>query len=114
LIRRVTVDLTGLPPTAEEVEGYLSDRSDRSYEKVVDRLLASPAYGERWARHWLDVVRFGESTGYEQNHLRENAWPYRDYVIRAFNEDKPYPQFIAEQLAGDVIGKGDPKLEVAT
>lgn len=114
LIRRVTVDLTGLPPTPEEVAAFLQDRSPNAYEKVVDRVLASPAYGERWGRHWLDVVRYGESNGYEQNHLRSNAWPYRDYVIRAFNDDKPYPQFIAEQLAGDVIGKGDSKVEVAT
>jgi len=114
LIRQVTVDLTGLPPTPGEVESYLSDRSDRSYENLVDRLLASPAYGERWARHWLDVVRFGESTGYEQNHLRNNAWPYRDYVIRSLNEDKPYDRFVSEQLAGDVLGKGDPNIEPAT
>ena len=114
LIRRVTIDLTGLPPTPEEVAAYLADRSERSYEKLVDRLLASPAYGERWARHWLDVVRFGESTGYEQNHLRDNAWPYRDYVIRSFNEDKPFDRFILEQLAGDVLGNGDPNIEAAT
>src|SRR5687768_14565787 len=103
LIRRVTIDLTGLPPTPEEIQSYLSDKSEKSYDRVVDRLLASPAYGERWARHWLDVVRFGESTGYEQNHLRNTAWPYRDYVIRAFNEDKPYNAFVREQLAGDVL-----------
>ncbi|HLK59823.1 MAG TPA: DUF1553 domain-containing protein [Chthonomonadaceae bacterium] len=114
LLRRVTLDLTGLPPTPSEISAFLADTSPNAYEKVVDRLLASPAYGERWARHWLDVVRYGESMGYEQNHLRPNAWPYRDYVIRAFNEDKPYPQFITEQLAGDVVGKGDPKVETAT
>jgi len=114
LLRRVTIDLTGLPPTPEEVSAFLNDRSPDAYEKVVDRLLASPAYGERWARHWLDVVRYGESHGYEQNHLRPNAWPYRDYVIRAFNEDKPYTQFVTEQLAGDVTGKGDPNVEAAT
>jgi uncharacterized protein DUF1549/uncharacterized protein DUF1553/F5/8 type C domain-containing protein/cytochrome c len=114
LLRRVTVDLTGLPPAPEEVSAFLADRSPDAYEKVVDRLLASPAYGERWAQHWLDVVRYGESNGYEQNHLRPNAWPYRDYVIRAFNEDRPYDRFIAEQLAGDVLGKGDPRIEVAT
>ena len=90
LLRRVTIDLTGLPPTPAEVHAFLADKSPNAYEKVVDRLLASPAYGERWGRHWLDVVRYGESHGYEQNHLRPNAWPYRDYVIRAFNEDKPY------------------------
>ena len=114
LIRRVTVDLTGLPPTPEEVEAFLTDRSPNAYEKVVERLLASTAYGERWGRHWLDVVRFGESHGYEQNHLRPNAWPYRDYVIRAFNEDRPFDRFIHEQLAGDEVGKGDPWADVAT
>jgi hypothetical protein len=114
LLRRVTIDLTGLPPTPEELDAFLADSSPNAYEKVVDRLLASPAYGERWARHWLDVVRYGESHGYEQNHLRPNAWPYRDYVIRALNEDRPYDRFIAEQLAGDVLGKGDPHIEAAT
>lgn len=114
LLRRVTLDLTGLPPTPQEIHAFLKDTSPNAYEKVVERLLASPAYGERWGRHWLDIVRFGESHGYEQNHLRPNAWPYRDYVIRAFNEDKPYDRFIAEQLAGDVVGKGDPTIEPAT
>jgi hypothetical protein len=114
LIRRVTVDLTGLPPTPEEIQAFISDTAPNAYQKVVERLLASPAYGERWGRHWLDVVRFGESQGYEQNHLRANAWPYRDYVIRSFNEDKPYDRFVKEQLAGDVLGKGDPNVEVAT
>jgi hypothetical protein len=114
LLRRVTFDLTGLPPTPAEVERFLADASPDAYEKVVDRLLASPAYGERWARHWLDVVRFGESNGYEQNHLRLNAWPYRDYVIRAFNADKPFDEFVIEQLAGDAVGRGDPDSEAAT
>lgn len=114
LLRRVTVDLTGLPPTLEEIHAFLKDTSPTAYERVVDRLLASPAYGERWGRHWLDVVRYGESHGYEQNHLRPNAWVYRDYVIRAFNTDKPYNQFVLEQLAGDVIGKGKPEVEPAT
>ena len=114
LLRRVTVDLTGLPPTPAEVQSFLADRSPDSYTRVVDRLLASPAYGERWGRHWLDVVRYGESHGYEQNHLRPNAWPYRDYVIRAFNEDKPYNAFVTEQLAGDIVGKGSPDIAVAT
>ncbi|HZP85029.1 MAG TPA: DUF1549 domain-containing protein, partial [Chthonomonadaceae bacterium] len=114
LLRRVTMDLTGLPPTPAERDAFLKDTRPDAYTKVVDRLLASPAYGERWGRHWLDVVRYGESHGYEQNHLRPNAWPYRDYVIRAFNQDKPYPQFIAEQLAGDVLGKGDPDVGAAT
>lgn len=114
LLRRVTFDMTGLPPTLEEVEAFLKDLSANAYEKVVDRLLASPAYGERWARHWLDVVRFGESHGYEQNHLRPNAWHYRDYVIRSLNEDKPYDRMITEQLAGDLLAKGDPEIEAAT
>jgi len=114
LIRRVTVDLTGLPPTPDEIDAFLKDRSPNAYEKVVDRLLASTAYGERWARHWLDVVRYGESNGYEQNHLRMNAWPYRDYVIRAFNQDKPWTDFVVEQLAGDYVGKGNPDVEAAT
>jgi hypothetical protein len=100
-IQRVTVDLTGLRPTAAEIDAFVADRSTDAYEKLVDRLLASPHYGERWGRHWLDVVRFGESAGYEVNPPRLNAWPYRDYVIRAFNRDIPYPQFIREQLAGE-------------
>ena len=104
LIRRVTFDLTGLPPTPEEIDAFVKDDSADAYEKVVDRLLAAPEYGERWGRHWLDVVRFAESHGYEMNTLRPNAWPYRDYVIRAFNEDIPYPQFVREQLAGDALG----------
>jgi hypothetical protein len=114
LLRRITVDVTGLPPTAEEMEAFLADRSPNAWERVVDRLLASPAYGERWARHWLDVVRYGESNGYEQNHVRPNAWPYRDYVIRSFNEDKPYNRFVTEQLAADVVSPNDPNTEAAT
>ncbi|MCW3094871.1 MAG: hypothetical protein JWL77_489 [Chthonomonadaceae bacterium] len=114
LLRRVSIDLTGLPPTPAEVRAFLADSSPNAYEKAVDRLLASPAYGERWGRHWLDVVRYGESHGYEQNHLRPNAWPYRDYVIRSFNQDKPFDQFVTEQLAGDVVAKGDPDIQVAT
>src|SRR5207253_7097797 len=103
-IRRVTVDLTGLLPTPEEVSAFERDSSPLAYEKLVDRLLASPAFGERWARHWLDVVRFAESHGYEMNTLRPNAWPYRDYVIRAFNEDRPFARFVKDQLAGDSAG----------
>src|SRR5439155_4747246 len=107
-------DLTGLPPTPEEVDAFVNDRSPDAYEKLVDRLLASPAYGERWGRHWLDVVRFAESHGYEMNTLRPNAWPYRDYVIAAFNEDRPFPQFVREQLAGDVTVKDNPLKSAAT
>src|SRR6266576_5346089 len=106
LIRRATFDLLGLPPTPEEVEAFLRDHAADAYERLIDRLLASPHYGERWARHWLDVVRFAESHGYEMNTLRPNAWPYRDYVIRAFNEDRPYPRFVQEQIAGDVFFPG--------
>lgn len=114
LLRRVTLDLTGLPPTPEEIAAFVADRAPNAYEKVVDHLLASPAYGECWGQHWLDVIRYGESNGYERNHTRPNAWPFRDYVIQSFNDDKPYNRFITEQLAGDVVGKGDPKTEVAT
>ena len=105
LIRRLYFDLVGLPPTPEEVRAFERDRSPDAYEQLVEKLLASPHYGERWARHWLDVVRFAETTGFEMNPPRPNAWPYRDYVIRAFNEDKPYDRFIHEQLAGDVLGE---------
>ena len=93
-IRRVTLDLTGLLPSPEEMDSFVKDTAADAYGKLIDRLLASPAYGERWARHWLDVVRFAESHGYEMNTLRPDAWPYRDYVIRALNRDTPYPQFV--------------------
>jgi mono/diheme cytochrome c family protein len=112
LLRRVTYDLTGLPPTAAESKAFVNDPSPNAYEKLVDRLLTSPRYGEQWGRHWLDVVRFGESTGYEINHLIDNAWPFRDYVIRSFNEDKPFDRFITEHLAGDAVGAGDPAAEM--
>ena len=87
LARRLTFDLTGLPPTPGEVKAFIEDASPNAYEKLVDRLLASPAYGERWARHWLDVVHFGETHGYDKDKPRNNAWPYRDYVIRSLNAD---------------------------
>ncbi|MDB6138079.1 MAG: hypothetical protein JWO94_1151 [Verrucomicrobiaceae bacterium] len=106
LIRRVFFDLTGLPPSPEEVRAFVSDHSAQAYEHLVDRLLESPRYGERWARHWLDVVHYGETHGYDKDKPRPNAWPYRDYVIRAFNQDKPYARFIQEQLAGDVLYPG--------
>jgi mono/diheme cytochrome c family protein len=105
LIRRLCFDLIGLPPTPEEVREFEHDNSPGAYERLVNKLLGSPHYGERWARHWLDVVRFAETTGFEVNTPRPNAWPYRDYVIRAFNEDKPYDQFIREQLVGDLLGE---------
>ena len=109
LIRRLTYDLHGLPPTWEEVQAFVADRSPDAYEKLVDRLLASPRYGERWGRHWLDVAHYGESHGYDKDKPRRNAWPYRDYVIRAFNQDKPYARFVEEQLAGDVLWPDDPQ-----
>ena len=114
LIRRATFDLIGLPPTPEEVEAFVNDPAPDAYEHLVDRLLASPRYGERWGRHWLDLVRFAESDGFKQDAYRPNAWPYRDYVIRSFNEDKPYSQFVTEQLAGDEVAPNDPKVVVAT
>jgi hypothetical protein len=117
LIRRMSYDVTGLPPTVEEVEAFVQaaavDR-DAAVGRLADRLLASPAYGEQWGRHWLDVVRFGESVGFERNGLINNAWPFRDYIIRSFNDDKPFKRLIVEHLAGDVIGKDDPAVEVGT
>jgi hypothetical protein len=114
LIRRLTYDLTGLPPTPEEVAAFERDDSPAAYLAVVDRLLSSPHHGEHWGRHWLDVVRFGESTGFERNVLIDNAWPYRDHVIGSFNDDKPFDRFVLEQIAGDVIGAGDPAVEAGT
>ena len=104
LIRRVSLDLTGLPPTPEEVEAFVNDNDARAYEKIVERLLASPRYGERWAQHWLDVIRYADTRGYEYNTLRENTWPFRDWVIEALNKDLPYDQFLFQQIAGDTIG----------
>jgi hypothetical protein len=101
LIRRVYYDLTGLPPTPREVEEFVANSSPRAYENLIDRLLASPRYGEKWGRHWLDLVRFAETNSYERDGRKPNAWRYRDYVIRSFNDDKPYDRFLCEQLAGD-------------
>ncbi len=103
LLRRATYDLTGLPPTLAEVDAFLADGDPRAFEHVVDRLLASPHHGERWGRHWLDVVRFAESNSYERDGTKPHVWRYRDYVIRAFNDDKPYDQFLREQIAGDEL-----------
>ena len=103
MIRRVTYDLTGLPPTPEEIETFLNDHSPDAYEKLIDRLLASPRYGERWGRFWLDVARYADSNGLDENIAHGNAWRYRDYVIASFNQDKPYDQFVLEQLAGDLL-----------
>lgn len=114
LIRRVTFDLTGLPPSPAEVAAFLQDEEPEAFTRVVDRLLASPHYGEQWGRHWLDVVRYADSDGYSNDYIRPNTWRYRDYVIRAFNEDKPYDQFVREQLAGDEIDPDDPEMLIAT
>jgi mono/diheme cytochrome c family protein len=103
LLRRVTFDLTGLPPTEKEIADFLADESPAAYEKVVDRLLASPRYGERWGRHWLDVARYADSTGADEDHRYPDAWRYRDYVIAAFNQDLPYDRFVTEQIAGDLL-----------
>ena len=106
LLRRLSYDLLGLPPSLEEVERFVNDSDSEAYEKLVDRMLASPRYGERWGRHWLDVVHYGETHGYDKDKMRQHAWPYRDYVIRSFNADKPYTRFIHEQVAGDVLFPG--------
>lgn len=105
LLRRLHFVVTGLPPTLEEVQTFEKDPDPRAYEKKVAELLSSPHYGEKWARHWLDVVRFADSNGFETNHERPNAWRYRDYVIEAFNNDKPYDRFMFEQIAGDAVGE---------
>jgi hypothetical protein len=114
LVRRLYFDLHGLPPTPAQVDEFLTDESADAYERLVERLLASPRYGERWGRHWLDLVRYGESDGYRQDAYRPHAWRYRDYVIEAFNADKPYNRFAQEQLAGDELFPGDANALVAT
>lgn len=114
LIRRLTYDLTGLPPTPEEIDAFLKDDSPHAYETLVDRLLASPAYGEKWGRLWLDLVRYAETNGYERDGDKPHVWRYRDYVIQSFNDDKPYDQFIREQLAGDELWPDSPEAIVAT
>ncbi|MEW4528205.1 PSD1 and planctomycete cytochrome C domain-containing protein [Maioricimonas sp. JC845] len=103
LLRRLYYDLTGLPPTFQEIEDFSNDPAEDAYERLVDRLLASPHYGERWARHWLDVAHYADTNGYGSNHIRKNAWPYRDYVIRSLNDDKTYTRFVEEQIAGDCL-----------
>jgi hypothetical protein len=113
LLRRATIDMTGLPPTQQEIDSFVADKSADAWEKVVDRLLASPAYGERWARHWLDVARYADSNGFKADETRPYMWRYRDYVIQAFNNDKPYDRFIKEQIAGDELYPGDPEALVA-
>jgi hypothetical protein len=114
LIRRLSFDLLGLPPTPEDVQAFVADPAEDAFERLVDRYLASPHYGERWARHWLDVVRFGESNGFERDLPRDNAWPYRDWVIQALNADLPYDEFVRFQIAGDLIKPGDPDALIAT
>ena len=114
LLRRVHLDLTGLPPTPGEIEAFLRDYGDEAYERVVDDLLSRPQYGERWGRHWLDVVRYAESKGYERDEYKKFVWRYRDYVIESFNEDKPYNQFIHEQLAGDELDNVTLETQLAT
>ncbi|HAV61360.1 MAG TPA: hypothetical protein DCY13_03240, partial [Verrucomicrobiales bacterium] len=109
LIRRAAYDLSGLPPTPEEIAEFVNDEGPDAYARLIDRLLASPAYGERWGRFWLDLARYADTNGADENMAHPNAWRYRDYVIRSFNQDKPYDQFIREQLAGDLLPPtGDP------
>lgn len=117
LIRRLNYDLLGMPPTQEEVNQFTSAfliDAEQSTADLVERLLGSQHYGERWGRHWLDVVRFGESLGFERNVINDDIWPFRDYVIRSLNDDKPFNQFIVEHLAGDIIGKGNPDVEIGS
>jgi hypothetical protein len=114
LLRRAYYDLIGLPPSPEEVEAFVADESPRAFERVVDALLASPHYGERWGRHWLDLVRYAETNSYERDGAKPFVWRYRDYVIRSFNDDKPYDQFVTEQLAGDELDPATPDKIIAT
>jgi mono/diheme cytochrome c family protein len=114
LIRRAYYDLTGLAPTPQEVDAFVADNSADAYERIIDRLLASPQYGEKWGRHWLDVVRFAETNSFERDGLKPNAWKYRDYVIDSFNKDKPYDQFVREQIAGDEAEHPTPETIIAT
>jgi uncharacterized protein DUF1549 len=114
LIRRLSLDLIGLPPSPDEVRAFLEDTSTDAVAHVVDDLLARPQYGERWARHWLDVVRYADTNGYERDGAKPHAWRYRDWVIDALNRDKPYDQFLTEQLAGDEIEGSDARAQIAT
>lgn len=114
LIRRLKFDLHGLPPAPEDVESFVEDRDPQAYEKLVDRLLASPLYGERFAQHWLDIAHYADTHGFERDRRRPHAWPYRDYVIQAFNDDKPYDRFLQEQIAGDVLWPDNKQATIAT
>ena len=107
LLRRAYLDLIGLPPSPAETAAFLADTAPGAWERLIDTLLASPHYGERWGRHWLDVARYADSSGFEHDYDRPNAWRYRDYVIRAFNQDKPYDVFLKEQIAGDELDTED-------
>ena len=113
LLRRVTYGLTGLPPTPEDAAEFLTDSRPDAYRQRIEKLLDSPHYGEKWGQHWLDVVRYADSDGYANDYERANAWRYRDYVIRSFNEDKPYDQFLIEQIAGDELDPTDPEMLIA-
>jgi len=114
LLRRATLDLTGLPPTPEQINEFLADTERGAWERLIERLLDSPHYGERWGRHWMDVARYADSTGFEQDYVRPNAWRYRDYVISAFNKDKPYNRFLKEQIAGDELDHTTDETRIAT
>jgi hypothetical protein len=114
LVRRATFDLHGLPPTLEEIDAFLQDESEDAFARLIDRLLKSPRYGECWGRHWLDLATYADSHGFELDYARPHAWRYRDYVIQAFNDDKPYDQFLQEQIAGDVLAPNDPSAVIAT
>ena len=114
LLRRAYLDLTGLPPTFEQINEFLADSERGAWDRLIDRLLDSPHYGERWGRHWMDVARYADSTGFEQDSTRENAWRYRDYIIDAFNRDKPYNQFLREQIAGDELDHVTDETRIAT
>src|SRR5262249_28191471 len=114
LARRLYLGVTGLPPTPTEMKAFLDDRRPGANERLVDRLLASPAMGERWARHWLDIARFAESHGFEHDYDRPNAWPYRDFVVKALNQDLPYHRFVRWQIAGDELAPTDPLALTAT
>src|SRR5262249_21966472 len=114
LIRRLSLDLLGLPPSPREVEDFVNDRAPDAYERLVDRLLASPHFGERWGRHWLDPPRYADSDGYEKASPRPNAWRYRDWVIAAINRDLPFDRFTTQQLAGDLLPGADLQDKAAT
>src|SRR6266571_4334471 len=114
LLRRAHFDLTGLPPTPEEIEAFDKDNRTEAYAELVERLLSSTQYGERWARHWLDVVRYADTGGFEADHVYDNAWRYRDYVINSFNADKPFDRFVQEQVAGDELWPDNPEAVGAT